>query len=122
MATAREVKSLRRRLNEMRTGRDYHRKRTTALASEIRELKDEKAKAYAAGSAETLASVYAALDDLGIDAFVWLGQRLMSARRKKPPFGLPPGIEKNVRAEIVADLRKAGMDRAAIQFAKDHPL
>jgi hypothetical protein len=69
-----------------------------------RELRDARHTFFAEGSADTMASVYTALNDLHLAA--WLSQRLMSLRVRTAPYHLPPEIETMVRRELAEGFKR----------------
>src|SRR5579863_4310235 len=83
------------------------------LTRTIGKLVTERERAFARGSMTTLGAVHAALDDEILQ--IWLGQRMMSARVRVPPFKLPPEIEAAVRAEIADLLKRSGIKSVRVQ-------
>lgn len=92
--------------------------RLAEIRKHKRELKDLEARTWREASAATLGSVYAALDDLGLDGAVWLADRMVKSRNRKPPFGFNPDVEKIVRGEIIELLRQMKMSPKRIAAAE----
>jgi hypothetical protein len=96
-------------LENMQGGTMKAKQRDTRIAdlkTQVRILEQERGREYAEGSAKMLASVYAALGTLELN--LWLSQKLLGARTRRPPFNLPPEIEADVRAEVAECLRRCG--------------
>jgi hypothetical protein len=91
--------------------KSLHAADTKKISALTRENREAHRNGFIEGSADTLASVYAALGDLHLSA--WLCQRMMSLRTRSAPYHLPPETEAMVRAEIAASLKQCEIPHAA---------
>jgi hypothetical protein len=100
----------------------HYKRRAAELLKEVRQLRQEAKSTYQRGrkdgSANAIAGIYCALSDLGLDGAVWLSARMCASRTKKLPFNLPADIERIVRLEIIAELKKMKMSKATIAEAE----
>lgn len=72
------------------------------------ELRKAVTHQFARGSAEMLAGVMAAMPD--DEVCLWISSRLLSARTRKPPFGLSGEVEDAMTPEVIAMLARCGID------------
>ena len=110
MTTAREAVALRRRLNIAHASRDYHKKRTAALAAQVRELKDSHRIGFQEGSAVATLTAYLAIKDFGMDGMTWLSERL-KAVGKNPPHSAE--VDTLVTLSVIESMKKYNPRRAA---------
>jgi hypothetical protein len=110
MATAREVKALRHRLNEIRTSRDWHKQRAAALADKVRELKDGHKRGFEDGSKVATLTAYLAIKDFGDAGTLWLSNRMSAVARKSPPPNT--AIDEAVTRSIIEHMRSYNPKRA----------
>lgn len=110
--TSDEKNALRRaesRANTEHKRAEKFKERLQKLSHELTAARRAIPEQFARGSAETMASVYACLPS--DEVAMWLSQRMMASRKRKPPFGLSAEVEEAVRRETAAVLSKCGLDQ-----------
>lgn len=71
------------------------------------QLKAQHPRSFAQGSGAMMAAVHDALNDA--DLSLWISQKLLAQRTRRPPFKLSPEKERMVRTEVAAILKKCGV-------------
>lgn len=87
---------------------DSFKAKFTAATHELAAARKQIRLQFARGSAETMAAVYAAMPT--DEVAVWIGQRLLASRSRKPPFKLSPEAEESAVRETAAILARCGLD------------
>jgi hypothetical protein len=109
MTTTREVKALRRRLNQMKTSRDWHKKRAAALVEKSHKRKTDRRIGFQEGAAAATLTAYLAIQDYGLPGIQWLSDR-MSAVGKNPPRSNE--IDELVTRDVIRSMAKYSPQRA----------
>lgn len=107
MITNRKAKSLERKIALEHARGDKFKAMAAKAEHELVLMRRKLDANFCRGSAVTMAAVYQAVGNDQIA--LWLSDRLLHQRIRKPPFGLSAEVEAAARRDAIEELRKCGL-------------